>query len=306
MKKFISLIVCILSLSSYASTKAESETVSLSGQSRSADFTLVSDEYESIYDLRTVDATCEREVWNDRCTRDSSGWNCHQGTCSPSSYDQCYSTERYSCEREEYVYVGERFIKTHTHNITLMLSEDLNLKNQTLKIKTQAEAAKLSVQLENSYSDNLIKYDVTKDAEGTLITINPIMSKELAETFKSVSLQNMKFDNGNISFDIKSGANLKDFMKVSEIHIEKNRLFNDEIIYLTPYQSHEKGGEIRPVGNDLNFLFTCKNSNIPCITKGKYDIFVTLDMGLTDFVLNVNEYLFLKKEIKGEALKARP
>jgi hypothetical protein len=253
-----------------------------------------------------VEATCERRVWNERCTRTFEGLTCYQGSCSSGEYDQCFNEERYQCQREESVYGGLRYLYTYTHNVTLKLSEDLDLGNQVLKITTEADRGALEVTLNNSYSDNLLKYHIKRETNSTLITISPVMSKQLAETFKTVSLQNLSYDNGDISFDIKSGANLKDFIKVSSIHIEKNRIFSDKIVYQTPQRSYEKGGEIKPMGNDLGFMFTCKNSKIPCISKGKYDIYVTLDMGLTDYVLNVNQYLFLKKEIKGEVLKVRP
>jgi hypothetical protein len=306
MKHIISAIFLALSLTSFASTGNDSELVSLSQNQRNAAIHLESDEYKDIYEYQTVDATCERQVWNDRCTRDSSGWNCTGGTCSPSSYDVCYSTERYSCRREEYVFVRKDFVKTHKHNIELKLSEDLILMEKILDLEVKAENEKISLNLKNSYSDHLIKFDMKKSGENTQIVIKPIMTKALAESFKNVSLQNLSYKNGDISFEIKSGAKLKDFIKVSHIQIEKKKIFSDEVIYQTPYKKYETGGEFILNNNDLQILFTCKNSKIPCVKKDKYDVFVEVEMELTDKVLNISNFSYLKKELTAELLKTKP
>lgn len=306
MNKFISVLSLALSLSSFASTGNDTEVVSLSQDRRDSAIHLESDEYKDIYEYQTVDSTCEREVWNDRCTRDSNGWNCTDGTCSPSSYDVCYSTERYSCRREEYVFVRKEFVKTHKHNVELILSEDLMLMEKILDLEVKAENNRLSMKLKNSYSENLIQYNLKQSGENSQIVIKPIMTKAIAETFKTVSLQSLSYKNGDISFEIKSAAKLKDFIKVSHIQIEKKKIFSDEVIYQTPYKKYETGGEFILNNNDLQILFTCKNSKIPCASKGKFDVFVEVELGLTDQVLNMSSFSYLKKELTGELLKTKP
>lgn len=311
MKLLFTTLAFFLTVNAYATEKNNSIELTLSQEERKHFFRLQDDEYKDIYENRMVDEYCEKRVLNGNCSYNAqTGMTCRAGgsfcTTDPTwEYDNCYETLRYACQVERSVFIRSEFVKTHIHNIDLKLDENLKLGNAKLNLAVASKHAAVSVNLANSYPKDLIHYVIDKSGEKTTIIIKPLMSEALAEQFKNLSVENLSFDKGEINLLIKNGAVLKDFIKLSSIQIDQDRLFGDKIIYSTPYRKPEKGGKYDVQENDLNVKFNCQNSNIPCLNKGKYNVYIKVGILLNDKVLNAKDFSYLNKDIKGQIYKVR-
>ncbi len=312
MKSPLTILAFLVTFSAFAIEKKNSIDLTLSSEEAIQSFRLEDDEYKDIYENRMVDEYCEKRVLNGNCTYDAqTGMTCRAGgrSCTTDvtwEYDNCYETLRYACQVMRSVFVRKEFVKTHIHNIDLKLDKNLKLGNSNLNLTVVSKLADVSVKLTNSYPKDLILYTLDKSGDKTSIIIRPVMSEAMAQQFKNVSLENLSFDSGEINLEIKNGAVLKDFIKLSDIQIDKNRPFGDKIIYATPHQQSEEGGIYETQGRDLHVEFTCRNSKIPCPNQGKYNVYIKAGILLNDKVLNIKEFSYLKNKVQAQIYKIRP
>lgn len=243
MKRFLLVVLSLLSLSAFADT-VDMQSFYFNGSSQNADLLLNTEKTRTEYRQVRVPATCYRTEYRRVCDRRPPQCRtiCQNGrcrrVCSGGGGTYCRTIPvnvPYSCTRYE-----QRAYEVHDYYVETraLLNFDLDGVDagaaETFKVRVDGERAGINVEASNNYavllkSQSRNERRTSSDLKEVEMNYNIsfVKTKKINETLGN-GIQNVSLRNGILSFSVGKGFNTQDF--IQNIKVYRNRTFGSDIL----------------------------------------------------------------------------